>query len=176
MKKMFYKFLVSLRLDRSRIAGDSNVEGHEPCLEEVDFESRCVELERRLRAAVPLRRMPAELHARIMRQVRAVERSRRQDLRFSWWAASALFVAALLLSEQWHPRTQHTSSQASPGSLGGLSVAYEAATRLPMQSQKAFVAPLANELDSLNADLRGAAGMLLASLPSAAGTSISMQP
>jgi hypothetical protein len=175
MKTIISRLLVSFRLDNDRAAGRVRVENDEPSTEAAEFESRCVDLDRKLKAGVPQSVMPAELHARIMHQVRALERTRRLNVQLSWWAASALLVIAVVLSAQWYPRTQRVSTAAPPSSLVGLSVAFERASRLPLESPKAFVSPLANELELLNADLRGAAGVLLASLPSA-GSAISIQP
>ena len=162
MRTWLEKLRVSLALD-----ADEPRRG-KPCdnnaSEEIkECEKSMRDLDRRLKAARLATPVPTALHASVMRAVRAVADSKERQSApwfLRWLPAPAL--AMLLALGLWLSlgRSPHESP-----SLTAAAAALERGHEMAQKAPEVVLAPLSQEMDNLNRDLKNAVDFLVASVP-----------
>ncbi len=167
MKSWFTKFRISAARDDGNEPSASLQRSLSKSPELRGFEQQASALDRALRQTAPKAPAPADLHASIMRAVRAAEPVVATPPRavFLRWlpAPVAAVVAAMLI---WHalrgpvqPAVQDTQA------LAAATTALEISGQIPEAMPSAVVSPLSDELQKVHQDLTNTAAFLLASLP-----------
>jgi hypothetical protein len=167
MKIWLAKFKISTALDQNKSPrGDSP--GARPQAEEIRrFEASVRALDARLRAARPPTAAPADLHASIMRAVRAAEKPPGRPFALAalrWMTVPA--AAALVLALWWamnRPPAIPEPAHAPP--LVAAGAALEQSRQWTERAPRVALAPLSDELEFLRRDVNSAVDFLLASMP-----------
>jgi hypothetical protein len=135
------------------------------------FAENSVALERAFKKQLPAVKTSAELHASIMRAVRAAARAPYAEAQPGWpqripASALALLILLGIFLTAEHSRNPRTNNQpmVSP-TLADSRSALELGSNLVRAGTTAVMSPMANELQCLDRDLNNTKEFLVASLP-----------
>lgn len=163
MKSWLTKFRISNALDDANAAQKQVLPRGNYSEEIRQFEETARLLDRRLKSAQPAQTVPDGLHDSVMRAVRGASRDQeRQSARtvLRWLPAPAL--ALLIVGGVWWMLNR---SEPESQSLATAGAALERSHQLTQQAPAAVLAPLSQEMESLNRDIRNAVEFLVASVP-----------
>jgi hypothetical protein len=167
MKSWFVRWRVSAALDEGRAPWPWLRRWANRSRDLRTIEPEMIELDRALRRTVPRQEPPASLHHSVMHAVRASETrapERRAHAIPRWLPAPVLAAAAVAVI--WlvsHQTVQQPVPDAQ--ALSTATTALEAGGQFAEAAPAVVVAPLSDELQRLNQDLRNTAQFLLASVP-----------
>jgi hypothetical protein len=171
MRTWLGKFRISAALDNSKPFPESlrrTIAGSEVLTR---YEQAARDLDRALRQEQPGSEAPAFLHSSIMQAIRSADASVQASRivpRLGWIGAGVTAALAALIAwfAVYQPAQPSRPAEASKAeSIAAVSSAIRAGDDITRGIPAALVAPLSDELDRFNRDLRATADYLLASLP-----------
>lgn len=170
MKTWFAQWRISSALDDGRPLSPALQRAVEQSAELRRFVAGHRAVEQALKASVPMAVAPPALHAAIMQAVRRAAPKRiaaRPEWRPRLVPAAACGLLLLLLGTGYYCWHRPPVAASSPGSssLAAASSALDAGGEIVCAMPGAALAPLTNELQSLNRDVTAAGDFLVASLP-----------
>jgi hypothetical protein len=163
MKMWLTKFRISNALDDANAARKQVLPRGSQSEDVSQFEETARLLDRRLKSAQPAQTVPDGLHDSVLRAVRGAARA--QERQFTGTILHRLPAPALALlivgGVWWMLNRSEPESQ----SLATAGAALERSHQLTQQAPAAVLAPLSQEMESLNRDFRNAVEFLVASVP-----------
>jgi len=162
MKTLLARFRISNALDDANPAR-KQVSRRSRSEEARQFEETSRLLDCRLKSVQPVQTVPDGLHESVMNAVRSASRTQEQQFApkmLRWLPAPAL--ALLIVGWIWWAFNRE---EQEPQSLTTAGAVLEQSYELTRQAPAAVLAPLSNEMESLNRDFRNAVDFLVASVP-----------